>query len=202
MAESDLHTDAARLVELLSDGRSSLSPQELLSTACERLSTPGLYSWWVDDAGAADLSRGLDEPVNRGLIYAGLAGATRWPSGKRSSNTLWGRLSGMHLGGRHDFSTFRLSLGSILAEASAWPDIDEAALTAWMHEHLRVIAILYADRDTLGRLEGDVLWMLDPPLNLDKVAKTELRTQLSGLRKRHGNRARPSGRIKEEASDP
>lgn len=190
MAEPDTHTDAAPIIELLSDGRSAISPRELLSTARERLSTPGLYSWWVDDAGAADLSRGLDEPVSRGLIYAGLAGATRWPSGKRSSNTLWGRLSGMHLGGRHDFSTFRLSLGAILAEASAWSDIDEAALTAWMHKHLCVIAIPHADGDTLGRLEGGVLRTLDPPLNLDKVTKTELRVKLSGLRKRHGNRGR------------
>ena len=89
-----------------------------------------------------------------------------------------------------------------MAEASAWPDIDEAALTAWMLEHLCVIAIPYADADTLGRLEGDVLRALDPPLNLDKVAKTALRAKLSGLRKRHGNRARPSGLIKKELSDP
>ena len=31
--------------------------------------------------GAADLSRGLGLPVPGGLIYAGHAGATRWPSG-------------------------------------------------------------------------------------------------------------------------
>jgi hypothetical protein len=52
------------------------------------LRVPGLYSWWVDAAGAADLSRGLQLPVHAGLIYAGLAGATRWPSGNHSTNTL------------------------------------------------------------------------------------------------------------------
>lgn len=107
----------------------------------------------------------------------------------------------MHLGGRHDFSTFRLSLGSVLAEANAWPQIDEAALTAWMHEHLRVIAIPYADRDTLGRLEDAVLRTLDPPLNLDKVAKTALRANLSGLRRRHGHKARHSRSLEDQSRD-
>ena len=27
------------------------------------LDSPGLYSWWVDRAGAGDLTRGLGEPV-------------------------------------------------------------------------------------------------------------------------------------------
>ncbi len=69
---------------------SAAGPQGLLA--------PGLYSWWVDDQGAADLSGGHGYPVPGGLIYAGQAGATRWPSGKRSQNTLWGRITGMHLG--------------------------------------------------------------------------------------------------------
>jgi hypothetical protein len=37
--------------------------------------------------------------IEAGLIYAGLAGATRWPSGKRSTNTLWSRLQGCTSGG-------------------------------------------------------------------------------------------------------
>jgi hypothetical protein len=65
----------------------------------------------VDLAGAGDLSAGLGLPLEPGLIYAGLAGATRWPSGRRSTNTLWSRVAGMHLGGRHEFCTFRRSLG-------------------------------------------------------------------------------------------
>ena len=36
----------------------------------------------------------------------------------------------MHLGGRHEFSTFRLSLGSVLAEALGEDEINEEALTA------------------------------------------------------------------------
>jgi hypothetical protein len=52
------------------------------------LAKPGLYSWWIDDAGAADLSRGLGHLVAPGLIYAGQAGATKEPSGKTSGATL------------------------------------------------------------------------------------------------------------------
>ena len=37
--------------------------------------TAGLYAWWVDEAGAADLSAVLGAPI-AGLIYAGQAGAS------------------------------------------------------------------------------------------------------------------------------
>ena len=40
---------------------------------------PGLYAWWVDEPGARALTMGLGHPVGAGLIYAGQAGATRWP---------------------------------------------------------------------------------------------------------------------------
>jgi hypothetical protein len=47
------------------------------------LDSPGLYSWWVDDRGAIDLSTGLGHPVVAGRIYAGQKGraavANNWP---------------------------------------------------------------------------------------------------------------------------
>lgn len=94
----------------------------------------------------------------------------------------------MHLGGRHDFSTFRLSLGSVLAAADGQDLIDENQLTLWMHRHLRLIAIPVEDADALDSLETGVLTSLDPPLNLDKRPKNELRASLSQLRKRYGTR--------------
>lgn len=157
----------------------------------DEMNHPGLYSWWVDNEGAGDLSSGLGHPAQPGLIYAGLAGATR-TGGKRSSNTLWGRISTMHLGGRHEFSTFRLSLGSILANATGEDEIDETMLTQWMHRHLRVRVLPVSDADSLGALESEVLLILNPPLNLDKVEKTDVRRALSVLRKRYG-RSRGSG---------
>ena len=174
------HTDAA------------LAPGEFRDRGAVELNVPGLYSWWVDAAGADDLTQGLGLPLPPGLIYAGLAGATRWPSGRRSSNTLWSRISGMHLGGRHEFSTFRRTLGSILAHARGEGMIDEAGLTAWMNEHLKVIAVPFDDADTLGHLEEDVLRKLDPPLNLKGMAESPIRSRLKELRKPHARGKRPT----------
>jgi hypothetical protein len=165
----------------------AISPATFLATGASLFRSPGLYSWWVDPNGAVDLSTGLGEPVDAGLIYAGLAGATR-SGGRKSKNTLWGRIKTMHLGGRHEFSTFRLSLGSVLAESRGDQEIDEPGLTAWMHEHLRLIAVPVADADTLGDVETQVLLQLDPPLNLDKVVRNPLRNQLSALRKKYGRK--------------
>jgi hypothetical protein len=126
----------------------------------------GLYSWWVHQAGVEDLSRGRGLLIECGLIYGGLAGATQGPSGKRSNNTLWLRVMTLHLSGNHEFSTFRSTLGSILAGATGAARIDEMRLTQWMNAHLRIVTIPFEDSDALGRLERDVLERLDPPLNL------------------------------------
>ena len=158
-AEADELDD---IVGRLRDRASALTPAELLARGRSGLDGPGLYSWWVDEGGADDLSRGLGEHIAPGLIYAGLAGATRSRSGRPSTNTLWGRLQGMHLGSRNEFSTFRRSLGSVLAEVSGSSQIDEERLTAWMHAHLRVIAVPVADADALDGLETEVLADLDP----------------------------------------
>lgn len=139
--------------------------------------------WWVDPEGAEDLSRGLGLGVKPGLIYAGLAGATRWPSGMRSNNTLWLRIMTMHLGGKHEFSTFRRTLGAIVAHRDGLTQIDEDSLTRWMHRHLRLVVVPYDDRDSLGRLERDVLADLDPPLNLQHMKPTPIRRRIRELRR-------------------
>lgn len=193
IARTEPTPGTAELVERLRDSDKAIQPAYFLATGGTGLRAPGLYSWWADADGAIDLSRGLGQPVLPGLIYAGLAGATR-ASGRKSKNTLWGRIKTMHLGGRHEFSTFRLSLGSILAEASGAAEIDEGALTDWMHKHLRLIAIPVDDADTLGAVETEVLSELNPPLNLDKVTRDPLRTQLSTLRKKYGRKQRGASR--------
>jgi len=180
--------DLNGLVDQLRDETTSQSPAEFLATNGAGLRMPGLYSWWVDSTGARDLTAGLGQIVEPGLIYAGLAGATRSRSGRKSTNTIWGRIGGMHLGGRYNFSTFRLSLGAILAAADNHSTIDEERLTRWMHQHLRVIAVPVDDADTLDALETGILDALDPPFNLDKRPKNELRTRLSAVRRRHNQR--------------
>ncbi|WP_261773872.1 DUF6884 domain-containing protein [Rhodococcoides corynebacterioides] len=171
------------IVSRLRDGSLAVSLDDLVASGGDGLRSPGMYSWWIDEAGAADLTRGLRHQVDAGLIYAGLAGATR-TGGSTSANTLWGRIATMHLGKRHEFSTLRRSLGAVLAQAYGLSVIDEVGLTQWMHVHLRVVAIPVAHADTLDSLETEILSELDPPLNLAKVAKTPLRRQLSALRKR------------------
>lgn len=167
----------------LTDRTSALHPDALLSSRQPELESAGLYSWWVDDAGASHLTEGLGLLVEPGLIYAGQGGATRWPSGRRSDNTLRERLVSMHLGGNASFSTFRLTLGAVLRVHRGWDRIDEAALTEWMKEHLSVIAVPHPDPDQLGALEHRVLEELDPPLNLKGMASSAVRRRLTELRR-------------------
>lgn len=170
-----------RLRRSLTDAGRSLSPAEFLAQGRVGWSSPGLYSWWVDAKGAEQLSRGLGDAVAPGLIYAGSAGATRWPSGRRSRNTLWGRLATMHLGGSQEFSTFRRTVAAILGEPGERLAEDE--LTAWMRDHLRVIPVPHDDADSLGEIETAILVMLDPPLNLKGMQATPVRARLRDLRR-------------------
>jgi hypothetical protein len=181
--------DLGRIVNELTTEDRALTLAAFLATGGAGLRRPGLYSWWVDGPGATDLSRGLAQPLGPGLIYAGLAGATRSRSRQKSTNTLWGRIRGMHLGGRHQFSTFRLSLGSVLAHGTGAAEIDEARLTEWMHQHLRLVTVVVDDADALDELETAVLAALDPPLNLAKMPRTPIRLQLSALRRQYGTRS-------------
>lgn len=186
--EKQAEVEIGTVLDRLRDHSSSKTLADILATGGIGLKVPGIYSWWVDEAGAEDLSRGLGHAIQPGLIYAGLAGATR-SGGAKSTNTLWGRIATMHLGTKHEFSTLRRSLGSILGAANGSPSIDEAELTRWMHSYLRVVTIPVADPDTLDILESALLAELDPPLNLAKVPKSPLRQQLSALRKQYGTGA-------------
>ncbi len=178
--------DVARLVKQLGDESHSISVDKFLKSSEDIFDLPGIYAWWVDTDGAAELSRAFDleEELNAGLLYAGLAGATR-TNGKSSKNTLRKRIATMHLGKRHMFSTLRFSIGSILAEVHGVGFIDEEHLTKWMRKHLQVVAIPFTDVDTLGQIESELLAELDPPLNLSKVSrKVPRRMRLSALRKK------------------
>lgn len=178
--------DDAAIVAQLRDRSMSMSLPDFLATKGEGLRCPGMYSWWVDVSGANELSQGLGHQIDPGLIYAGLAGATR-SGGSTSSNTLWGRIATMHLGKRHNFSTLRYSLGSILSAANGHPTIDEEQLTSWMHAHLRIVAVPVADADLLDALETVVLGELDPPMNLAKVPRTASRRRLSAFRREYAD---------------
>ena len=189
---SDVQPLVDELSAFLSDETNALTVPQLLASDRKPLQRPGLYSWWVDDRGAHDLSIALGQPLPPGLIYAGQAGATRWPSGRRSSSTLWARLAGMHLGKKHEFSTFRRTLASLLGPTDSTGKVDEAALTLWMTERLRVVAAPVEDADILGTVEHQVLQMLDPPLNLKGMGPTAVREHLKQSR-RPLHRSRSAG---------
>lgn len=166
---------------------------------------PGLYAWWVDSTGARELEKGLGHRVTPGLIYAGQAGATRWPSGKPSPATLASRIGQGHLGHSIDGSTFRLTLAAALQarlalemrSAKYLTNEGEQSLTSWMLQHLAVSVHPVADGDALAALEEAVLQQLNPPLNLDGMPRTPLRERLSILRtqlRRSGGIAKPSVR--------
>lgn len=171
---------ASQMAEALLVDAEAVTPVDFLGRGSTGLRISGLYSWWIDREGADDLSAGLGQTIHAGLIYAGLAGATRSRSGKRSSNTLWSRIAGMHLGRNRDLSTLRRSFYAILTVID--PELDERGLTEWMRRHLRVLAVPFEDRDALGAMEESVLAILDPPLNLRSVTRTPARTALSRLR--------------------
>lgn len=175
--------DIESLVASLMEESMAVSPSVFLAAGSTGRKLPGMYSWWVDVEGALELTAGLGHIVPKGLIYVGLAGATHWPSGKRSSNTLWSRIQSMHLGAKHEFSTLRRTIGAILASAENRVEIDEISLTKWMDEHLRVRVVPYENADSLGRVEHDVLNKLDPPFNIKGMQDSALRRHLKDLRR-------------------
>jgi hypothetical protein len=159
-----------------------------LAAIAATLRTPGLYSWWVDREGAADLSRGLGHPISAGLIYAGQAGATSGVNGKASAATLAGRLLSQHFNGSTGGSTFRLTIGSILAVTLGRRAV-ELEISQWMSDHLRVATWSSSDPESLFAIERSVLAAMDPPLNLDEVAPTPRRAELTRLRRNYSRRA-------------
>jgi hypothetical protein len=156
------------------------------------LDRPGLYAWWVDDEGAADLAAGLGTELAGSRVYAGQAGATRWPSGTPTNNTLGKRIGQKHLGGKVRMSTFRWTLAAILfdrlnvqvrAPMVIAPSSEEA-LSEWMGRHLSVAVHAHDDRGSLEGLEEQLLELFDPPLNLRHMRPTPQRQRLTDLRRR------------------
>ena len=153
----------------------------------------GLYTWWTDAAGAADLSAGLGERIAAGLIYAGQTGGTT-VGGVMRVATLRSRIGGNHLRGRIGGSTFRFTLGAALMSplglAADAPKrltaASEAMLSAWMREHLSVCTVMVLDRGGVMAIENTVLARLDPPLNLEGMPATSLRGQITRLRRALG----------------
>lgn len=175
------------------DASPVLVPAGEWPAGAEGLDRPGLFGFWVDEAGAVDLARGLDQPLEAGRIWVGQAGATRWPSGRVNSDTLGERIARTHLQGRVRSSTVRLTIASILfvqlelvVQASALLQASaEQDLSDWMRAHLSIAVHPHDDRDSLAGLEQGVVQRLDPPLNIDDyLPATSVRQSVIALRRR------------------
>jgi hypothetical protein len=175
------------------DGSPTLVPAGAWPAGAGGLDRPGLFAFWVDEAGAADLARGLDLPLEAGRIYAGQAGATKWPSGRANEDTLGDRVGRTHLSGKVRGSALRLALAAVLLDqlelvvqaAVLLQASSEEALSQWMRAHLSVAVHVHDDRDTLAGLEQAVVQRLDPPLNLEgHLPATSVRQRVAALRRR------------------
>ena len=175
------------------DASPVLAPASEWPAGAEGLDRPGLFAFWVDEAGAADLSKGLELTLEAGRISIGQAGATKWPSGRANQDTLGDRIARTHLTGKVRSSAIRLTLAGILfvqldlvVQASALLQASaEQQLSDWMSAHLSVAVHPHDDRDTLAGLEQAVAQRLDPPLNIeDYLPATSVRQSVVALRRR------------------
>jgi hypothetical protein len=172
-------------------GKSNLFGPEDWDEVFEGLAKSGLYAWWVDAAGAKELSDGLGVRVKSGLLYANEAGATIWPNGRASRHTLLSQVANDDLDGNITRSTFRLTLAAALKKplklkkrgSGKLMESSEDRLTGWMREHLSLALYQHVAKDELNDLLERVLRELDPPLNLRGMQPSDARMQISLLRK-------------------
>lgn len=150
----------------------------------------GLYAWFGDEQARRLVYESLGVEAGE-LLYVGQAGATKWPSGTESKATLGSRIRGQHFGGNSRSSTLRRTFAAALGPSLGLqprpgggldPD-SEKRLSTFMRSHLRVALFEIAERGEIGTLEAEAVRVLNPPLNLDHVPRTDARRRLAALRR-------------------
>ena len=166
----------------LGDEESARPSAELLADEDAELGIAGLHAWWVDEKGAAELSRGLGPglTIPAGIVFIGESGGTRHSGKTASGNTLRGRIKEF-AGGKS--GTLCTTLDAILHGALG-PDSEVGThLTQWMAAHLRVTTWATDDERQLEDIKNGVLgkhalpFDLQSPDNEFKARISELRTQ-------------------------
>ncbi|WFF04839.1 GIY-YIG nuclease family protein [Micromonospora sp. WMMD1076] len=158
---ADVPTDEARVDEAL---RLLSGVPVALDVAVKRLSRgSGVYAWWAAPSVLPDLpGPSNDSDPSRRMLYLGRATSLR------------GRILRNHLR-RSGSSTLRRTLAGLLVSEgyrTTWTDQvvlvpeDEARLTAWMHEHLR---LTWAEDPEPAIIEAELVRRLHPPLNVHGV---------------------------------
>ena len=181
--------DIRRIAALLSDPARSEHPSAFPADSVAA-GNAGLYSWWADEEAQELFLRAGRIPVGQ-FLYVGQAGATRWPSGSKSTATLKSRIRSNHIRGNLSSSTFRRTISALLrqplnlrlAEPGKLVREDNRRVTTWIEDHLRIAIVPSEDRDSLESVEQAVLDTLDPPFNLDSRPPTDLRRRLTELRR-------------------
>ena len=133
-------------------------------------SDAGFYAWWLATDALPTVPRAPHATEPLSLLYVGIA-----PSRATSRATLRSRILRQHARGNLAASTFRRSLAALLWREEGWTPLrtsrgklvfsreENAALTAWQEENLRVSWCVQAEPWTF---EGDVIRELEPPLNV------------------------------------
>ncbi|QGF23397.1 DUF6884 domain-containing protein [Raineyella fluvialis] len=172
---------------LLGDASRAVRPSELLAGIDPTLRRPGLYSWFVDEVGATQLSAGLGSRVAPGLVWIGQAGAVRPGSGLNSSMTLRNQIAWVDLGRSIRLSPLRRTLGAILFRDPGSGVTSEDALTEWIQAHLRVAIVAAEDVEHLAEAAERVAAHLVPQLSPDhaepgvRMGLREARTAFNGF---------------------
>jgi len=81
---------AEEMIALLTDPARAVEPVRFPHER-DSAAGPGMYGWWGDNVAQAILGEAIGGTLPP-LLYVGQAGATKWPSGKRSSATLESRI--------------------------------------------------------------------------------------------------------------
>jgi hypothetical protein len=152
---------------------------------------PGIYAWHGDDEADRILGAVLGEPLHP--LFVDAAGATSFQTGRASAATLESAIGRTHLHGSTQASTFRRSLAAVL-----WNELglrcdrpkrldaeSNARLTAWMLEHLSVVAVPCPNRRRLAYAAESVRSFVDPPFNLSGYSSSPARRVVRRLRKRY-----------------
>jgi hypothetical protein len=139
----------------------------------------GLYAWWAAPGSVPQVS-GPAHPGIDGLelLYIGLA------------QNLRARVVGNHFRGPTGSSTLRRALVALLLTSEGYTtrwtrtrvvpvDADEARLSAWMREHLRVT---WVERPDPQAVEAAVIAELAPPLNQDHNRAHPLHSMIAAAR--------------------
>ncbi|SDB80378.1 hypothetical protein GA0111570_102168 [Raineyella antarctica] len=167
---------------VLGDAAGALSPSRLLASVDASLRQPGLYSWFVDEVGAAQLSEGLGAHVSPGLVWVGQAGALRPGSGLSSTATLRTQIAWVHLGRSVRLSPLRRILGSALSQVPDSGVTSEDALTDWMHTHLRIATSATIEPENLAERAEVLAARLVPQLSAEHAPDPEVRAAVSRAR--------------------